>query len=187
MTAEQLNCPKCGQVDMVQKVSAIYSGGITTSSLSGSSVGGAVPIGKGQISVGGGYTTLKGGSQSLLSQRLTQPQMPSAEGMSGNAIGCGTILFCSGIIILGVIFFVGGIMSWIILPLVLIFAGSAILIVSYNAAKERIAKANSQMPQWEKAMAIWNALYFCARDDGVFDPNERVFIPIHQLMDYLYR
>jgi hypothetical protein len=56
-----------------------------------------------------------------------------------------------------------------------------------RAAKRRAAKVADQIPQWEMAIVRWYELYYCARDDGVFDPDEGVFVPIEEMMDYLYR
>lgn len=187
--SNQLNCPKCGQVDMVQKVSTIYFGGITTTSLSGPSVGGAVSIGEGQASVGGGLTTLKGGSQSLLSNRLAPPPQPSAEGTHVTLI-CAAIAF----LCIGSLLFIRGFVnsdeeSFGIITggLALFSIGIAICGISYNAVKEGKREAKLRISQWEKAMTRWNELYFCARDDGVFDPNERKFISTSQMMDYISR
>ncbi len=168
MTAEQLNCPECGQVDMVQKVSAIFSGGITTGTYSGPSIGVAVPIGKGQTSVAGGYTNLKGGSQSLLSSRLSPPSKPTAQKIPSAQIGTGIALLCIGILFA---------FSSVLMAIICIFGGITILVWCYIAAEGRRIEADSLLPQWEESMARWHRLYYCARDDGVFDPNERVFVP----------
>jgi hypothetical protein len=65
--------------------------------------------------------------------------------------------------------------------------GIAILRSVGQGAKKRADEAAAQMPKWELAMTRWNKLYYCARDDGVFDPDERTFIEVEQMMNYLYR
>jgi hypothetical protein len=80
MTNQQLSCPKCGHIDQIQKVTSIFSGGVTSGIYSGPSIAVSTPIGKGQTTITGGYTTLSGGSQSLLSSRLAPPAKPFAQG-----------------------------------------------------------------------------------------------------------
>ena len=39
----------------------------------------------------------------------------------------------------------------------------------------------------EHIIARWNKLYYCERDDGVFDPKGNVLVPTNQMANYLYR
>jgi hypothetical protein len=39
---------------------------------------------------------------------------------------------------------------------------------------------------WEIAMGRWSLLYYCRRCDGVFLPSRSRFVPIDQILDYLY-
>jgi hypothetical protein len=55
-------CPQCGKDDMIQNVSAVYSGGTASGSYSGPSGGIATPLGSGKPALVGGYTTLHGTS-----------------------------------------------------------------------------------------------------------------------------
>jgi phage FluMu protein Com len=49
------------------------------------------------------------------------------------------------------------------------------------------AKLKEEEARWERAMRRWERLYYCARDDGVFVPGETPLLPIDELQDYLYR
>jgi hypothetical protein len=69
----------------------------------------------------------------------------------------------------------------------LILTGIIVWGSSQKAADRRAVEEAAQMTKWELAMSRWNQLYYCYRDDGVFDPDERVFIPVKQMMNYLYR
>ena len=71
-----LVCPQCGKDDMVQKVSSIFSSGIASSQYSGPTGGLGVPVGSGKPFIVGGYTKLKGTSQTELSRKLAPPQRP---------------------------------------------------------------------------------------------------------------
>jgi hypothetical protein len=53
--------------------------------------------------------------------------------------------------------------------------------------KKQVAQLQVEIPRWERAMQRWSALYYCARDDGVFIPSENTFVPITQMMDYIYQ
>jgi hypothetical protein len=44
----------------------------------------------------------------------------------------------------------------------------------------------SQIAHWKMAKTRWDRLYYCARDDGVFDPDEGIFIPAQQIENYIY-
>lgn len=48
------------------------------------------------------------------------------------------------------------------------------LVVSYIAFQRVVqgdAEATVRFPAWDRAMAAWKSLYYCARNDVVFDPN----------------
>ncbi len=43
----------------------------------------------------------------------------------------------------------------------------------------------AQLATWKRATQRWNALYYCARDGGLFHPDDGEFIPFPMLKDYL--
>lgn len=40
--------------------------------------------------------------------------------------------------------------------------------------------------KWPAAVEKWQRLYYCARDDGVFVPNQSRFVPVEQMQSFLY-
>ena len=54
-------------------------------------------------------------------------------------------------------------------------------------SKKRRAYLAFEYPRWQHAMAKWNDLYYCSRDDTVFLPSARQQAPAAQLMWLLYQ
>lgn len=179
-----LKCPKCGQT-RIAKVSGVYAEGKTIGSTSGSTPN---------------YLD----AQSVLSTKLSPPDMPKIE-------GC---LFPITIVVLYVLFSLGGILllialldfvfmnpfgtehssdSWLLLvcfaaPGFLFLIVAIILLVTVIVTHTRVSKEiATKMPFWRRAMDRWNKLYYCEVDDGVFDPEVGEFIPIDKMKEYLYR
>lgn len=67
----------------------------------------------------------------------------------------------------------------------IIGAGIATFRSNNKKSRRRKAQLASQLAQWEMAMSRWQRLYYCARDEGVFDPKEQVFVPAERMIDYL--
>jgi hypothetical protein len=58
------------------------------------------------------------------------------------------------------------------------------LVTSYIAFQKVVqgdAEATERFPAWDRAMAIWKSLYYCGRDNVVFDPKTEQVIPDQQL------
>jgi hypothetical protein len=162
-------CPECGKDDMIQKVSAIYSAGVTSGSYTGPTSGQAT-------------------SQTGLSMQLAPPNKPSAPSTTGGIV-IGIILLWIGLAF-GTCTLSGTMIKdapgVLLFCLVVACIGVAILASTNSKAKQHAEKVAAEMPHWEKAMQRWNSLYYCARDDGVFNPKEREFMPVSQMMSYLY-
>ena len=73
-------CPQCNKDDMIQKVKAVYSGGVSSGQYSGTSVGIGISTKDGTPTVVSGNTNIAGTSQTLLSRRLSPPPQPSIMG-----------------------------------------------------------------------------------------------------------
>lgn len=185
-TQTSLHCPKCGHIDRVEKVSSIFSSGLTSGIYSGSSTGVSTPIGQGQVAVTSGYATLSGGSQSLLSSRLAPPQEPIIPGRPYTAIITSICLLCPGLFCLLASEGEFG-ASAALTGLGIIVVAAFIFGRATKTTKDKRNKATAAMPHWQRAISRWNKLYYCSRDDGVFDPDEREFIPADNLMSYIYR
>lgn len=58
------------------------------------------------------------------------------------------------------------------------------LVSSYMAFQRVVqgdAEATRLFPAWDRAVTIWKSLYYCGRDDVVFDPKTEKVIPDQQL------
>lgn len=171
-------CPQCGKDDMIQKVSAIYSAGIASGSYSGPSTG--VAIGSGKPALVGGYTTVHGTSQTALSSKLSPPVRPSAPSPVG-------WIMIGGLVLIGI---------WTLINIrgegALVgfgFIGFAVLLVALGGKGETAKKQAYQqaMQKWNHAIAVWDRLYYCARNDCIFDPSTEASVPADRMYDLLYR
>jgi hypothetical protein len=171
--AESGGCPSCRRIDKVEKVTTIFSGGI---------VSGA---------------TLNESNQSLISRRLAPPEKPSTGKSCGEGLGMFGLLFLGAVGVSAGIVGTGGIIQGLYTAAEIPgpFFGFIVGLGAFyglrlweQALKKRTEKIiTEEIPRWEKAMERWNKLYYCSRDDGVFDLSEGEFVPTQQLMKYLYR
>jgi hypothetical protein len=78
------------------------------------------------------------------------------------------------------------------LPAILILVcGSALAYLLARKAilrryQERIRQEQEENARVENAVARWMRLYFCCRDQGIFDPEENQFVPLEQMSDLLF-
>ncbi len=59
-----------------------------------------------------------------------------------------------------------------------------VLVISYIAFQRVVqgdAEATVQFPAWDRAMNTWKSLYYCARNDVVFDPATNEVVPEEKL------
>jgi hypothetical protein len=133
-------CPVCQQTDQVKRLSVAYESGIE--------------------------------------QRFAPPPLPvSKVGMMKSIIVGFFIVFVGSFIIL-TFATVGGYGTWPqavqVVLVVIVLAGIVIALVLSLVAFLRIVKGDRQsqqyLPAWDEAMANWDRLYYCKRDDVVFDP-----------------
>ena len=169
-------CPRCRQLDMIQKLSAVYSQGITTGSYSGPTGGLAAPIGSGRPALVTGYTVVHGSAQSELSRKLAPPSKPPFRIPPSPQV---IPPFIVGTIASAALISIGLSSELIAIQVAVTAVGVALfLIVGIWSRRQlekhdRIAKNRYQtdiLPLWESQMEIWNRLYYCSRDDCVFDP-----------------
>lgn len=173
MEAVDISCPACGNIDKVEKVSSIVGQGVVTVSGDRAETEGYVR-----------YTEMR---VSSLAEKLQLSEKPKDPGS-----GCG----CNVVMGLLVLLFVGGAAAsllrlWGPDPISELFAsfistredaqeplitdtlvGVVLLLVWWQIRREN-AKARveyeSGLPRWEQAKATWERLYYCYRDDVVFD------------------
>ncbi len=111
-------------------------------------------------------------------QRFAPPPMPvSKPGMMKSIVVGFAIVFVGSFIIL-TFATVGGYGSWpqpvqVVLVVLVIVGIITALILSFLAF-QRVVKGDNQtlqyLPAWDEAMENWRRLYYCRRDDVVFDP-----------------
>lgn len=133
-------CPVCQQTDQVMSLPAAYESGVE--------------------------------------RRFAPPPMPVAKIGMMKTIVIGFFIVLVGSFIILTFAGVGGYGSWPeavqVVLVVLVIAGIVTTLVLSFLAFQRIVKGDLQtqqyLPAWDEAMANWGRLYYCKRDDTVFDP-----------------
>jgi len=74
---------------------------------------------------------------------------------------------------------------------VVISAAIAFFPAYYKGLSEETARRRAEIeakdePSWQKAMERWDRLYYCARDDCVFDPITGESTPVEMMREFLY-
>jgi hypothetical protein len=184
---EDFACPVCKQIDRVEKVSAVYEAGTSIGTYAGGTVG--VGLAGGVVGVGMAQTSMTGMNQTNRSLRLAPPPQPAPP--QGESCLFGGLLFLC---------LVGGLIGVGIIPsgdnptrligaglFVACIAGFVSLVVVANK-NSRIRKAThaQQIARWRQAVASWERLYYCGRNDIVFIPgNPETCLPAHELYKLL--
>jgi hypothetical protein len=184
-------CPKCHKDDMIQKVSSICAAGTASGSFSGPISGMASPIGSGNPSLVGGYTSGSVYTTTALANTLMPPQVPKQRNPSGLYSILGVWGFLGFIILLFLAFNVYGTYK----PLgILYFLGGCFwltigILASRKVGPEKIkslSEFQKQTESWHKANTRWDASYYCYRDDIVFDPQTGKECKIQNFNNFLY-
>lgn len=137
-------------------------------------------------------------SQTLLAQRLTLPVFPDPPEVPSSTIG--TVLIAVGSVLLllarGPICVVAAGVSWgevWPLPFFLLPVGGGCLVgglVLLRDVSRSKAKCLDELKGWqcrrELALAVWDRLYCCTRDDVVFDPLDGRHSPVADLASFLW-
>ena len=166
------SCAVCGKDDAIRKVSAVVAAGQASGSYSGPS--GGLAFVDGEVGLVGGYTSLSGRSSTDLARLLEPPTEPPKRkhGLGlGIRLAMSLVLWPVPFLIIAYIladppsnslqfwtFALGG--------LFVIFVILSLWANSRERKRYRIAH-----PLWEAAIRNWVRLYYCLRDDIVFDPD----------------
>ncbi len=154
-------CPKCNKDDRIQKASSVYSSGVGTGTFAGPAT--TMNYTDGKVGVGGGYVSGTNYSISETAKKCSPPDKPQKPSTPlkvwfGLLLGVSTICLMSipsGLGVLG------------IPPLILV----AYLIIKGLSDKEKKDKAYPELQkQYEEELMEWNQLYYCIRDDILFNP-----------------
>jgi len=161
-------CPICRKDDAIRKVSSVVTDGVISGVFSGPS-GGVISV-EDKRGFVGGYTTLGGTTVSALAQRLLPPPKPEESNK-------GFLLFMKVVAVFGMLIsfivpeFFGVPRQWALLVWLFVFASYVLMlreaIARSRAERERVARKTLV---WEKQIQKWSRLYYCFRDDIVFDP-----------------
>lgn len=174
-------CPQCGQIDAVRKVSAVVSEGTSSTEQLG-----IAPnlIGSDLYLIG-----MQGSSVTNLAQRLTPAQRrPGGIGLrlflAGAAMFIGSIMAC-GLSVFSVTHEFGRFAcgNWVLGIGVVTAALTLLSLVGIPQITRKQAEYDWMM---DRVRGRWGQLYYCARDDVAFNPQEGVLIPISGLSAYLY-
>ena len=101
-----------------------------------------------------------------------------------------TCILLVGVFIFMIIVFIGGlegkfpIILQLILACLTIISIITALVVSYYAFQKVVSgdvETTRLFPIWDSAMTRWKALYYCSRDDVVFDPKINQVVTNEQL------
>lgn len=201
-------CPICKKTDRAQKVTSIVSEGTSRGSYSGSSFGSTKADGEWKPTHS--YTSLSGSSRTDLASKLLPPKEPDNPPPFNilEKIVYGWFYIGSIIVALGLGEGAAGLLmtwavgeGWVDVELsrsiaiaILIAIGlgyfitTVLIIKNYYEKKkqENTDRYERLKPIWDKAMEKYNRLYYCYRDDIVFDPKEGDYNNPRAFVDYLY-
>jgi hypothetical protein len=184
-------CPTCQKDDRIQKVSAVVSSGQVSSRLSGPT--GALTYSDGEWGAIGAFTSLSGTTTTNLASKLFPPTLPQVQSDFSGILGVG---FCVLALIVAPLVVGGNVAEsmWEGVPpqggkpppntaakAAGVLSGTitfvALAVATFFAAKGLLGPHRTKMKRWEEqksrhatAMKVWHNLYYCARDDIVFDP-----------------
>jgi len=181
-------CPVCRKDDAIQRLSAVVSSGRASGTFSGPSVGVAHVDGKWDAT--GGYTALSGATATDLARKLSPPSKPDKP----SGLGCWLYVLV-GFFGFGafVAFF-----NWVgetryrgehitlLMSLVSLAIVALILVGDMNKKSRARAKYAEEKPAWDAAMKRYERLYFCFRDDVVFDPQTGETCQTESLKEFMY-
>ena len=204
------HCPRCLKNDRTEKLSSILAS--HTHQLEGNTVSETSY----QDKDGNWYTTsstapFSGTQTSTLAQKLSPPSKPKLKYYEPAFSFAGFIeslaylfaLFCvaslslaiiMSIAILGqglyngrMIAILGGILGILIEIIIGAFLMGVYKKIYLPKKKQKDAELKIEIGEWNNAMARWNQLYYCYRDDIVFTSFDDQIIPINELHSYIYK
>lgn len=171
----EINCPICGNVDAIQKVSTVVFAGTSSGRFSGPS-GGLVYAG-GKWGTAGGYSSLSGMSTTMLASSL------SIEKPGGHAAGLGGCMVLS---LPSLLTFLGCTMLEDGGVVAVVIGLGVFIYFMFHMLKEQNRRLKIIEEIWAEAAETWNKLYFCFRDDVVFDPESGACVPRPRMNDLVF-
>jgi len=118
--------------------------------------------------------------------RCAPPDMPTRNISMLPYIGAGVVLIGILVFILIALVVSGGMAAsfmgiFLGLTVVCIIGVLALSFYAFQRVVQGDVETTLQFPAWDNATATWRSLYYCSRDDIVFDPKARKVITNEQL------
>lgn len=194
MEPDEIKCPLCHKDDQIQKVSAIVLK--DSHEISGGSIHTQVYIDKkGKKQYEDDYVPYNATQVSALAQRLSAPKKPSAGFNWGIILAIGLLGFTAIWMLVTVVALLTSSSSidasfFLCCCTPIIFSGGGgvfVYLLSESIHRKRVVQVEQiELPKWEKAMARWNRLYYCYRDDSVFIPFEDKVVSSSGIRDFIF-
>jgi hypothetical protein len=210
MDKAEIVCPECGHSDKIRKVSAIVAEEIH--SVSGTQFMDSTFVDKeGGIHYHSHPAPYSGIQTSGRAEQFLPPPEPTPKRFSALLTAFGVLLlFVGGIMLAGFLVIIGGkvllslgdvsnsgletlvgpvfifgcisinIVFWMIIGLLILRAKPK----HETKEKERVAR---EKPLWRDAMKKWERLYYCERDDVVFDPETHKSCQRQAIREFIYQ
>ncbi len=176
--ANEILCPVCGQADRVGKVSTIY--------LTGMGVKKPDPVQFGLPE----HLFPSGAAMHAVSQKMTPPSSGKRAPTRPIHPDMAVLVFSAiaPIFLYGIYTSQPGMLLPVLGLLACFYAlyiwRRPVLIARFNAEQ---AARNSANQRIQRGIDRWMRLYYCAREDGVFEPGSTELTPLDQMMGVLLR
>lgn len=183
---QTIRCPACAQSDLVEKVSTLYITGIglnRSASQDGSQPGGTATTTLDTKMLGFSASELR-----LLSRRLKPPY--SAKRIPFRALHPDLVVLTFSLILPVFVYGIYTSQKSTFLPALVLLAG--FYGVYFWKRKAMVARYESQLKanresnqRVERSISRWMKLYYCAREDIVFQPGTGTYVPADQMPGYI--
>jgi len=174
LVKNNIYCPLYKHIDSIAKVSAVYASGVSVGRYSGTAVSLITPFSSNESSsIAVTPVSMGGINISELSRRLAPPPEPMYPSNFWFIIFL--ILACLSLLFIWLL---------VTLPSIILFGALATWqgIRNNNKAKE----CKEYQPIYEKAIMNWNKLYYCFRDDVVFNPETNKYASPEDIYNLIY-
>ncbi|GER84894.1 MAG: hypothetical protein IMW90_13195 [Thermogemmatispora sp.] len=108
--------------------------------------------------------------------RLAPPPMPGRQIHMINLVGPAVVLVGLAIFFIFVVLGEGvsglggpGLVAQVIITLLIIVAALVVSFIAFQRVVKSDAEATLRYPAWDRALENWRHLYYCSRDDLIFD------------------
>jgi hypothetical protein len=171
-------CPQCGEIDCVQKVSAIVKQETVRGKTS--TLGAMVGMIGDTLALGDVNTTSKHHSQSGLAEKLRRPKQPETSPLFSRfylLAGFGAFLLLCFIVGLKSLIEESGTGQMFLIACGCLFVPALLCwIVAYRMRRkwpEAKQLDEEKLREWQEQIEVWNDSYYCRRCDGTFELGKR--------------